>query len=71
MLLSRPKYAFSVVVDCQRAGSNPKSGFAVPRWWSRGDSNRRSSLAFCPLETARSSGRFRPESLQIARRTIL
>ena len=35
--------------------------FAVPRCWSRGDSNRRSSLAFCPFGKEAKSGRFRPE----------
>jgi hypothetical protein len=35
--------------------------FAVPRWWSGGDSNRRSSLAFSPLEKAPKSGPFWPE----------
>jgi len=34
--------------------------FAVPRCWSRGDSNRRSSLAFSALERGRSPAAFGP-----------
>ena len=51
-----------VPLDFQRQSSRSTqkhtSRFAVPRCWSGGDSNHRSSLAFSPLEKVSKSGRF-------------